>query len=280
MECNPHRYIVDPPSQAAPTAGTRLTPLLQSIASVSSVRCGQAVVSRAASVDSWYCIISGAARRCAIQPDGKRQIVDLLLPGDFFVCTALDAQSFAVEAIAEGTLVACYPSHLLKKLAESDPRVAREIYERSCDVIRRLHEHILVLGRTTTRERVAAFVLRMAERLAGKPADKLVLPMSRYDIADYLAISVETVSRSLTALRRSGAISLSGARRVRINDRHALEELGSEDGWGGEKSPPALVRAFDHHRATASRLAPLRALGTAGGAREHRARSVRKAHPV
>ena len=88
----------------------------------------------------------------------------------------------------------------------------------------RLHALILNLGRTTAEEKVGHFLLRMAERLGGGPADGMVLPMSREDIADYLSLSVETVSRSLTQLKRRGVILLIGTRQVRIVDRHALDE--------------------------------------------------------
>ncbi|MGC1888279.1 MAG: helix-turn-helix domain-containing protein [Stellaceae bacterium] len=86
----------------------------------------------------------------------------------------------------------------------------------------RLHALILNLGRTTAEEKVGHFLVRMADRLAGGHTDKLVLLMSREDIADYLALSVETVSRSLTQLRRRGVIRLVGTREIRILDRSAL----------------------------------------------------------
>ena len=92
----------------------------------------------------------------------------------------------------------------------------------------RLHALILNLGRTTAEEKVGHFLVKMADRLAGGPADKLVLPMSREDIADYLALSVETVSRSLTQLKRRGVIRLIGTREIRILDRSAFAK-GDED---------------------------------------------------
>jgi hypothetical protein len=91
-------------------------------------------------------------------------------------------------------------------------------------VRRHLQIQILTLGRTTAEAKVGCFLLRMAERLSTDPTDALLLPISREDIADYLALSVETVSRSLTQLKRRGVIRLLDTRRIRIVDREALEE--------------------------------------------------------
>ena len=99
------------------------------------------------------------------------------------------------------------PRLRLEALAASDPRVAKELRDAAVEAMSRLHALILNLGRTTAEEKVGYFLLRMAERLSGGPADRMVLPMSREDIADYLALSVETVSRSLTQLKRRGVIS-------------------------------------------------------------------------
>jgi CRP-like cAMP-binding protein len=96
------------------------------------------------------------------------------------------------------------------------------------EAISRLHRLILNLGRTTAEEKVGEFLLKMSERLSGGPADRMVLPISREDIADYLALSVETVSRSLTRLNRRGVILLMG-RRISIIDRNRLGEANRHD---------------------------------------------------
>ena len=93
------------------------------------------------------------------------------------------------------------------------------------DAISRLRSQLLIVARLTATEKVGGFLLAMSGRLSVGPRDVVILPISRYDIADYLAISVETVSRSLTELRRSGLIAFTGTRRVRIIDRNALEDL-------------------------------------------------------
>jgi CRP-like cAMP-binding protein len=200
---------------------------LESLGSLAvTTRChrSQEICHPGQAAEYWYRLISGVARRCTVRPDGRRQIVDLLLPGDFFGFAVGDEYDFAVEAVVEGTTVASYPRRRLESLADSDPQLGREIRKLTFDAIARLQAQLLILGRMTAVEKVGSFLLEMADRLSDGHADRVVLPISRYDIADYLGISVETVSRSMTGLKHRGLIVLVGTRRVRIVDRDALEE--------------------------------------------------------
>lgn len=210
---------------------------------------GQQIYKENSSVESWYRIESGVARRFSERADGRRQIVDLLLPGDFFGFGVGGKHRFAVEAVLDGTVVARYPRSRLDPLAELDPRIAQELREAACAAMSRLHDLILNLGRTTAEEKVGHFLVKMTDRLADGPTDRVVLPMSREDIADYLALSVETVSRSLTQLKRRGLIRLNGTREIRILDRSALAK-GDED----QVPRTDAVRATEPSR-TAGRLA-------------------------
>jgi len=202
--------------------------VFEALAALKRYRRGQSIYKEDSPVDYWYRIVSGMARRFSARADGKRQIVDLLLPGDVFGFGGSGKHHFAVEAVLDDTVVARFPRLRMEALAASDPRVARELRDAAVEAMSRLHALILNLGRTTAEEKVGHFLLRMAERLSGCPADGMVLPMSREDIADYLALSVETVSRSLTQLKRRGVILLMGTRRVRIVDRHALDETDKD----------------------------------------------------
>jgi CRP/FNR family nitrogen fixation transcriptional regulator len=170
-------------------------------------------------------VISGGARQCTTRADGRRQIVELLLPGDFFGFCARKEYDFSVEAVAEGTRIACYPRQRIEATAERDPALARELRMLAFEAISRSQAQLLIVGRLTATEKVGGFLLAMSGRLSVGPADVVSLPISRYDIADYLAISVETVSRSLTELTRRGVIAFTGTRRVRIIDRNSLEDL-------------------------------------------------------
>jgi CRP-like cAMP-binding protein len=197
--------------------------VVDSMRTVSSYRRDQEIYGRSDAAEYWYCVVSGAARKYALTTDGRRRIIDFLLPGDFFGFGARHAEFFAAEAIAGDTVVACYPRRRLEAAADSDPRLGRQIREISFEAISRFQARLLILGRVTSLEKVGAFLIEMAARSFDRADQTVVLPMSRYDIADYLAVSVETVSRALTAFKKCGAIRHVTTRRIRIVDSGPLE---------------------------------------------------------
>jgi CRP/FNR family transcriptional regulator, nitrogen fixation regulation protein len=214
-------------------AGTALSPetreplaLFDSVAATTRWRRGQEICSEEGATDCWYRVVSGMAKRYAVRSSGRRQIVGLLLAGDMFGFPTRPEYCFTVDAVVEGTVVACYPRRRIELLAESDTRVARGLREMTFKAISSLQDQIFILGRTTSLKKVGSFLLRMADRLGDGRSDRITLPMSRYDIADYLGLSVETVSRCLTTLKQRGIIRLAGTRRLSIVDRAALEEGG------------------------------------------------------
>ncbi|MBM0105035.1 helix-turn-helix domain-containing protein [Steroidobacter sp. S1-65] len=178
--------------------------------------------------DSWYRLLTGAACECVLTADGRRQIVNFLLPGDLFGFCARSRHEFSVEIIVDGTAFARYPRRQAEELASADAEVASAIRQRAFESISRLQARMVLLGRTNALEKVSAFLLEMAERPSVGIGDDLVLPMSRYEIADYLAMAVETVSRAITTLKAQGAITLANSRQVRITDRLALEHASAE----------------------------------------------------
>lgn len=172
------------------------------------------------SADYWYRLVGGAARKCAQISDGRRQIVDFLLPGDLFGFHTGDC---SVECVVANTTVVRYPRREMEFLMESDPQLAREVRESAFESIDRMQSRIILLGRSRAMERVCGFLLEMAYRAQIESLGTVSLLMSRYDIADYLAIAVETVSRSLTTLRSKRVIAFLDTRHFRILDRKALE---------------------------------------------------------
>jgi CRP-like cAMP-binding protein len=194
-------------------------------------------------VEFWYRLLAGSGRRYAMGYDGRRQIVEFVLPGDLFGFGATgNRHLFSVEAIASGTSAAAYPRPCLERLVDSDPDVSRRVRELVLASISRIQGRVVTLGRTSAVARVSAFLLEMAERFRAGPASAIILPMSRYDIADYLCIAVETVSRALTELRERRLIRFGDIRSVQICDRGALERLSegspdeepTGDAWGHE----------------------------------------------
>jgi CRP/FNR family nitrogen fixation transcriptional regulator len=168
--------------------------------------------------DYVYKVASGAVRSFRILADGRRQISEFHLPGDVFGIELDDARRIAAEAIVEATLVVARRSQLL-----ADAAGGSALWRKACGDLRRSQDHALTLGRRSASERVAAFLLEMAERTeAGAVLD---LPMSRQDIADYLGLTIETVSRTITGLQAEGLIDARCCRRIRLLDKAALEEL-------------------------------------------------------
>ncbi|PWB80103.1 MAG: Crp/Fnr family transcriptional regulator [Methylocystaceae bacterium] len=170
-----------------------------------------------------YRVAAGAARRCALQADGRRRILDLLFPGDFFGFGENGETATTIEALVDGTIVLRYPRREIEALADADPPTARAIRGMAFATISRLETQISLLGRVNAVEKVGAFLLALEER-QNAGGDRLTLPVSRCDIGDFLALSPETVSRSLSSLERRGAISFAAPRDVDIVDRIALRE--------------------------------------------------------
>jgi CRP/FNR family transcriptional regulator, nitrogen fixation regulation protein len=201
-------------------AGSNLASPLGSLESMSTIARfspGELIYLRGDPADFWYRILSGACRKCAYGFDGSRQIVDFPRPGDLFGYDAQEVYAFSVEAIAR------YPRHNAERVADSDPQVARRIRELAFGAVVSVQRRLLILGRATALEKVSSFLLEMADSFRANSGGAVTLPMSRYDIADYLAMAVETVSRVLTGLRDKGAIQFDGCRRLRIRDRCLLE---------------------------------------------------------
>ena len=238
-------------------AGANLASPLGSLESISTIKRfapGDLIYLSGDPVDFWYRIVSGACRKCAYGLDGRRQIVDFPRPGDLFGYDAQDVHVFSVEAIVSNTTVARYPRCNAERAANSEPQVAKRIRELAFESVYRLERRMLILGRASALEKVSSFLLEMADSFRPISSEAVTLPMSRYDIADYLAMAVETVSRVLTSLRDKGAIQFYGSRRVRIRDRSSLE--GALESTK-ERSPGSRVSSVpgDRHRPASDRPA-------------------------
>jgi CRP-like cAMP-binding protein len=201
---------------------------VESLALIKQCRRGEEIYGQHDPAKYGYRVVSGGARRFALQASGRRRIVDFLQAGDFFGFARPDEHAFTAEALIEGTVVACYSLARIDKLVDSNAQLGRMMCEAMAAEARRLQARILILGQPTALEKVNSFLLEMAKRFSDGP-DRMILPMSRYDVADYLALSVETVCRALATLKHQGSIMLAGPRRVRILNRRALEEGRGED---------------------------------------------------
>jgi CRP/FNR family nitrogen fixation transcriptional regulator len=224
--------------------GDRSFGALERLAVLARYETGEPVYRCNDPVEYWYRVIRGAARKSAVSGDGRRHIVDFVLAGDFFGFGFSRSRHFCVEALFPGTVIARYPRQGAERLADSDPQIARNIRELAFESIARLQRRMVILGRSRALERVSAFLLEMADRSHITPAHTVFLPMSRYDIADYLGLAVETVSRALTELRDRHAIVFRSVRQVRICDRGALEDLADRLCEHGTNLPGQTLEAL------------------------------------
>jgi CRP/FNR family transcriptional regulator, nitrogen fixation regulation protein len=173
--------------------------------------------------DYLYKVVKGAVRTHKILSDGRRQIGGFYLPGDIFGFEIGKEHRFSAEAINAVTVVVVRRSAVMS-LAERDCDAARELWSFTGRELRSAQEHMLVLVKSA-QQRVASFLLEMSKRLAA--ADAIDLPMSRQDIADYLGLTIETVSRTMTQLVSEQAIGLPSSRRIVLRNAGALRRLNA-----------------------------------------------------
>jgi CRP/FNR family transcriptional regulator, nitrogen fixation regulation protein len=167
--------------------------------------------------DYLYKVVSGSVRTYKILSDGRRQVGGFYLPGDIFGLEYADEHTLSAEAISD-TKVLVVKRSTLNALASRDASVAQQLFALTGRELCRVQDRILLLIKSA-QERVGCFLLEMAERAS---ANVVELPMSRQDIADYLGLTVETVSRTLTALETAAAIEVSTSRRIVLRNRGAL----------------------------------------------------------
>jgi CRP/FNR family transcriptional regulator, nitrogen fixation regulation protein len=171
-----------------------------------------------------YQIVEGAVRSYKLLSDGRRQIGAFHLPGDIFGLENGSVHRFTTEAIVD-TTVWLLKRRALEDLAERDASVTRDLINLTTKNLQHVKNHLLLLGRQTAPEKVVAFLCEMDSRLSS--ATEMTLPMYRRDIADYLGLTVETVSRSLSMLRDMGILSFKSQtqREIVLLNRSKLARL-------------------------------------------------------
>jgi CRP/FNR family nitrogen fixation transcriptional regulator len=184
----------------------------------------------------FYQILTGAARSYKLLEDGRRQIIAFHLPGDVIELEIDADYKFSAEAIVPSTLRVVKRS-AMTRAAASNPAVAFEIWRRASNVLGSANQHALLLGRKKAEERIASFFLEMAQRSA---SPDIFLPMSRRDIADYLGLTIETVSRMFSHFQRTSTINVKNCRRVRLLNIGILRRLNNgyePDCFNGSTAP-------------------------------------------
>ncbi len=173
--------------------------------------------------DYVYRVMSGAVRTYTMAEDGRRQIDAFHLPGDIFGLETGGEHRFSAEAVCDCE-IALVSRASIERLAAQDGGVARELWRLTSGQLGRVRDHMLMLGKKGAVERVVAFLQELSERQEERT---LHLPMSRTDIADYLGLTIETVSRCFTKLERLHAIGLDGARTVTLRNLDAADALAA-----------------------------------------------------
>ena len=209
---NPENPLTEKDSAAAMIAAARETCWRRNQAC-------DAIIAR----ESVACILSGAVRKFAVRPNGQRQIIDVIVTGDFLGFAPSDP-AFALEAVSNDTRNASFTREQIDRLEARFLAVSALMQNCAADAIHRLEHHLLVQSRITAREKVGGYLAAMTQRIKRTRTNTIVLPVTRYDIADHLGIAVETVSRTMTALRRGGSIALTTPRDIEICDESMLSD--------------------------------------------------------
>ncbi len=217
------RAAIAQPPQPFPASGLDL---LEQFGTRRSLARGQQLYAAGDPATYCYRIVSGSLRMVGLDAEGRRQIADFLFPGDLCGFDSLETHHLSAEALSDA-VVMCYPRRAVEALSERNATVARRLHDAALRNLRRAHEKMFLLGRKTAGERVAAFLLEMESRAPAEGKGRVALPMTRADIADHLGLTIETVSRTMAQLCRSGIIAVARFG-VEMRDRCALEMFGAE----------------------------------------------------
>ena len=168
----------------------------------------------------FFRVLSGVVRACRFLSDGRRQIDAFYSEGEIFGFDLADSRAFGAEAVTDCT-VSCHQQ--VKLAGEKQTSVPQQLFSYAMAQLAKAQEHAMVLSRRSAQERVASFLVEWAKHSSRK--DVVRLAMTRTDIGDYLGLTIETVSRSLSHLERQGHIALPTARQIEIKNVAALEDL-------------------------------------------------------
>jgi len=174
--------------------------------------------------DAYFKVVSGVVRTCRFLSGGRRQVDEFHLPGDLFGFEMGLHRRLCAEAASAATIIH-YRHRSIESVAANDKAAALRLFEHAVRSLARAQDHAVLLGRRTAIEKVAAFLIDWAAHFS--PDEDVILAMTRQDIADYLGLTVETVSRTLARMEKHAVIELCTARWIKLTDPVALRDLAS-----------------------------------------------------
>ncbi|AWD21672.1 transcriptional regulator FnrL [Pseudogemmobacter blasticus] len=211
---------------------------LEQIKYYRSYQSGQTIIWSGDRMDFVASVVTGIATLTQTMEDGRRQMVGLLLPSDFVGRPGRNSAAYDVTATTD-VVMCCFRKRPFEEMMSQTPHIAHRLLEMTLDELDAAREWMLLLGRKTAREKIASLVAIIARRdaslsLRRSKGEMVVdLPLTREEMADYLGLTLETVSRQISALKRDGVISLEGKRHVTIPDFDRLLEEAGDDTDGG-----------------------------------------------
>lgn len=182
----------------------------------------QTIFSQGEPVNHAYKIVRGVVRLCKHLPDGRRQIAQFLFPGDYFSFVTIGDHGFSAEAVVDLSLLS-FSQDRIERLCRDNPELRNRLFQMLSQRVHDIQNHLTVVGRQTAKERVAAFLLLLADRLGS--GGTVSVPMNRQDIGDYLSLTMETVSRTLSSLKSEGIIAVPDQHRLELRNVDGLRAL-------------------------------------------------------
>lgn len=206
--------------------------LLEKIKTYRQYEAGDIILWRGDTLDYVASVVSGVATLGKTLSDGRTQMLGLLLPSDFMGRLGRQHIEFDVTA-ATDIVLCCFERKKFEQLVLTSPQLSRRLLQMALDELDSAREWMILLGRKTAREKIATFLHMLLKRRQITPADvevKLPLPINREQIADYLGLTLETVSRQMTRLKSDGLIDIIDRKTLLVPSPELLKNAsGDED---------------------------------------------------
>ncbi len=190
------------------------------------VEAGKTIFSEGDAAEAMYNVTSGTVKLYKLLPDGRRQITGFLGSGDFLGLSFDDTYAYSAETVTVAALCR-FPRRKMEAVLDAFPKVQRRLFSMATTELAAAQDQMLLLGRKTAKEKICSFLMMLSQRAGrrGQKENPVFVPMSRADIADYLGLTTETVSRTFTQLKTSGVISLQEGNKIRLGNLDAIYDM-------------------------------------------------------